>query len=231
MARARDELMDTVTDAVTRSFRPAFAVAAALAAAAAIPALAVAMSAQPAAARRARPAKRSTVGIGVAALVGLALLATEFAAGARDVGKYVAADPCTAGPDPYSGDGLDGTVQRIALSALNGAACELGTTRERLVLSVDPDSGYDDVTWDDETVERALRVGARRGDRRRRRARLDPRLDRLGAALRRRPCPDRLAHRAPAPPRLTSTGPEYSRRNTATEDRPSAPLMTVPNGM
>ncbi|MET0323908.1 MAG: MFS transporter, partial [Ilumatobacteraceae bacterium] len=31
MARARDELMDTVTDAVTRSFRPAFGVAAALA--------------------------------------------------------------------------------------------------------------------------------------------------------------------------------------------------------
>ncbi len=162
MARARDELMDSVTDAVTRSFRPAFAVAAALAAAATIPALAVAMSTQPAAARRARPAKRATVGIGVVALVGLALLATEFAAGARDVGKYTAADPCTAGPDPYSGDGLDGTVQRIALSALNGAACELGTTREQLVLSVDPDSGYDHVTWDDDTVERALRVGARR---------------------------------------------------------------------
>jgi len=48
------------------------------------------------------------------------------------------------------------------LSALNGAACDLGTTRERLVLSIDPNSGYADVTWDDETVEQALRVGARR---------------------------------------------------------------------
>ena len=53
-------------------------------------------------------------------------------------------------------------MQRIALSALNGAACELGTTRERLVLSIDPDSGYDDVTWDEETAEDALRVGAKR---------------------------------------------------------------------
>ena len=30
------------------------------------------------------------------------------------------------------------------------------------MLSIDPDSGYDDVTWDDETAEQALRVGAQR---------------------------------------------------------------------
>ena len=30
------------------------------------------------------------------------------------------------------------------------------------MLSIDPDSGYDDVTWDDETAEEALRVGAQR---------------------------------------------------------------------
>ena len=48
------------------------------------------------------------------------------------------------------------------MSTLNGAACELHTTRERLVLSIDPDSGYEDVTWDDETAEQALRAGAER---------------------------------------------------------------------
>ena len=42
MARARDELMDTVTDAVTRSFRPAFVIAAGLALLAGIPTLLVA---------------------------------------------------------------------------------------------------------------------------------------------------------------------------------------------
>ena len=86
-------------------------------------------------------------------------------------------------------------MQRIALSALNGAACELGTTRERLVLSIDPDSGYDDVTWDDETVEEALRVGAQRAiddfDERD----VIPGLVAVGVALRRRPGPDRLARR------------------------------------
>ena len=95
-------------------------------------------------------------------VLAVGLLAAELAGGAADTGEYVAADPCTADPDPYEGDGLDESVQRIALSALNGAACELGTTRERLVMSIDPDSGYDDVTWDDETLEQALRAGAHR---------------------------------------------------------------------
>ena len=101
-------------------------------------------------------------GIGGLALAGVGVVGVELAAGAANSGEFVAADPCTASPDSYSGGGLDGTVQRIALSALNGAACELGTTRERLVLSIDPDSGYDDVTWDEETAEQALRVGIRR---------------------------------------------------------------------
>jgi hypothetical protein len=86
----------------------------------------------------------------------------EVARGAADVGQFVAEDPCTADPDPYPGDGLDASVQRIALSTLNGAACELGTTRERLVLSLDERSGYDDVEWDDDTLETALRAGAHR---------------------------------------------------------------------
>ena len=71
-------------------------------------------------------------------------------------------DPCTAEPDQFPGDGLDASVQRIALSALNGAACELDTTRERLVLSLDPNSSFDDVTWDRDTMEEALRDGAHR---------------------------------------------------------------------
>lgn len=170
MARARDQLMDTVTDALTRSFRPAFAVAAALAALAAIPALLVASTTPPETDRSAPSApirgrhrrSYSAAGVGALALAGFGLVGAELAAGAKDVGEYVAEDPCAVPPDPYAGGGIDGVVQRTALSAINGAACELGTSRERLVLSIDPDSGYADVTWDDETVEEALRVGARR---------------------------------------------------------------------
>ncbi|MET0907944.1 MAG: MFS transporter [Ilumatobacteraceae bacterium] len=162
MARARDDLMDTVTDAVTRSFRPAFAIAAVLAALAALPAAIVARR-RPASgvAGSARRRTWSTVGIGAVAVVGLAAVGTQFARGA-DTGEFVAEDPCTAAPDQFPGDGLDASVQRIALSALNGAACELGTTRERLVLSLDPNSSFDDVTWDRDTMEEALRNGSHR---------------------------------------------------------------------
>jgi hypothetical protein len=102
--------------------------------------------------------------VGVAALLAVAvsLIGVEFANGARTTGEFVAQNPCTAPPDPFPGDGYDASIQRIALSALNGAACELGTTRERLVLSLDENSGFDDVDWDKETMENALKVGAHR---------------------------------------------------------------------
>jgi MFS family permease len=163
MARARDDLMTTVTDAVTRSFRPAFAIAAGLATLAAVPAVLVARR-RPAPQRQRSAAHRtwSAVGIGAVAAVAVALVAFELADGAADTGEFVAGDPCTAAPDPFPGDGLDASIQRIAHSTLNGAACELGTSRERLVLSLDPDSGYEDVNWDDDTLETALRAGAHR---------------------------------------------------------------------
>lgn len=162
MARARDELMDTVTDAVTRAFRPAFAIAAVLAALAAIPATIV-VRRRPQLGPAASGTRRrwATAGVGGLALVGLGVVAFGVSTGA-DSGEFVAEDPCTAPPDQYPGDGLDASVQRIALSALNGAACELSTTRERLVLSLDPNSTFDDVDWDRDSMEQALRVGAHR---------------------------------------------------------------------
>ena len=58
------------------------------------------------------------------------------------------------------GDGIDGTLQRIALSAINGAACELGTGREELILSLERRSGFGpEVTWTEDTLEEALRAG------------------------------------------------------------------------
>ena len=164
MARARDTLLDTVTDAVTRSFRPAFGIAAAARRARRHPDRLV-VGRSPHASHgsgRRRRRRTSAIGIGALAVAAVGLLAVEVGAGARSVGEFTAEDPCTAGPDPYPGDGLDGAVQRIALSTLNGAACELHTTRERLVLSLDENSGYDDVQWDKATLEKALKVGAHR---------------------------------------------------------------------
>jgi hypothetical protein len=96
----------------------------------------------------------------VLALVAAAvvLIVVELSLGAIGFGKPRLADPCTANP-AFQGGGLDGEVQRFALSALNGAACKLHTTREELVLSFVPAAGTKPVRWDRPTIEDALRFG------------------------------------------------------------------------
>lgn len=85
------------------------------------------------------------------------LIALEFANGADRAGSLVVRDPCAVRP-AYPGQGLDAVLQRIVLDGLDGAACELGASREELVLSLAPTSKAD-IRWDDETIERALRAG------------------------------------------------------------------------
>jgi hypothetical protein len=87
-----------------------------------------------------------------------ALLIVELSTGAIGFGKPQLANPCTEKP-AFEGGGLDGEVQRFALSALNGAACRLHTTREELVLSFVPAAGTKHVRWDRPTIDAALRAG------------------------------------------------------------------------
>ena len=86
-----------------------------------------------------------------------ALIALELALGAVGFGGAKLADPCTSKP-AFAGGGVDGAVQRIALSGLNGAACRLGTSREELVLSFSPGSG-EKIRWTRPTIDAALRAG------------------------------------------------------------------------
>jgi hypothetical protein len=94
-------------------------------------------------------------------LAATALLVVEVSLGAIGFGKPRLADPCTSKP-AFRGGGLDGEVQRFALSGLNGAACKLHTTREELVLSFVPAAGTKRVRWDRQTIEDALRFGFNR---------------------------------------------------------------------
>jgi hypothetical protein len=87
-----------------------------------------------------------------------ALLVVELSLGAIGFGKPHLADPCTSKP-AFAGGGIDGAVQRFALSGLNGAACRLHTTREELVLSFVPAAGTKRVRWNRETIDRALQAG------------------------------------------------------------------------
>ena len=90
--------------------------------------------------------------VGAAFLVGV-----EVARGAADAGALAVKDPCEP-REAFPGEGFDATLQRIVLDGLDGAACELGTTREELVLSLAPASGVV-IEWDDETIEEAVRSG------------------------------------------------------------------------
>ena len=96
----------------------------------------------------------------LAVLLGLAvtLLVVELALGAIHFGKPKLADPCTSKP-AFEGGGIDGEVQRFALSGLNGAACRLHTSREELVLSFVPAAGTKRVRWDRKTIDAALKSG------------------------------------------------------------------------
>ena len=88
----------------------------------------------------------------------LTLIVVELSIGAIGFGKPKLADPCRDQP-AFKGGGLDGEVQRFALSGLNGAACRLHTTCEELVLSFVPAAGTKSVRWDHATIEAALRAG------------------------------------------------------------------------
>ena len=102
--------------------------------------------------------RRGTVALAALGVAAVALLAVELALGALSLGEPHLADPCTSKP-AFDGGGLDGAVQRFALTGLNGAACELHTTREELVLSFVPAAGVETARWDRPTIERALRSG------------------------------------------------------------------------
>jgi hypothetical protein len=96
--------------------------------------------------------------IAVVLAAGVVLLVVEVSLGAFHFGQPRLADPCTSKP-AFEGGGIDGEVQRFALSGLNGAACKLHTTREELVLSFVPAAGTKRVRWDRKTIEDALKSG------------------------------------------------------------------------
>jgi hypothetical protein len=106
--------------------------------------------------------RRALAALAAIGVLAVGLIVVELVQGAVDAGSSESKNACTATTD-FHGGGLDGTIQRIALDGLYGAACELGTTREQLVLSFAPDAKAGaDVHWSRKKAERALRAGLER---------------------------------------------------------------------
>jgi hypothetical protein len=104
----------------------------------------------------------------ILAAVGLSttLVVAYLAAGGGDYEPSPVADPCAAREwrDP---EGIEESAEQFALSALDGAACELGVSRETLAValaSAESRAEFASEYGIDETeLEAAVRAGIRRG--------------------------------------------------------------------
>ncbi len=97
-------------------------------------------------------------GVLAAALAALALVGAHLGLGGGDYEPARAPDPCTARAADDEG-GLVGTLERIGLNALSAAACDLGVSRERLLLALAGDEPIGGVSRDRRTE--AFRAGVR----------------------------------------------------------------------
>jgi hypothetical protein len=101
--------------------------------------------------------RRGKLALGALAAAAVSLIAIELALGALGFGEARLAEPCTSKP-AFDGGGIDGALQRLVLSGLDGAACDLKTSREALVLSFSP-SAKTKIEWDSATRDSALQAG------------------------------------------------------------------------
>ena len=103
--------------------------------------------------------------LGISIAASLALIGIYIAAGGLDYKPADAADPCAARAWTDPGN-LEETVQQFALSATDGAACELGVSREELVAALADEQSRADFAeangLSDTEIEDALRSGLNR---------------------------------------------------------------------
>jgi MFS family permease len=143
-----DHLTSSLEDLLARAFRSSFLACTLfglVAAAASVPAGEL---------RRRRPGRRVAAALAVILVLALAAPVADLARGALD-DPTATADPCRA-QTAFRGSGLDASIQRVALVALAGAACELHTSRPELLRAL---VSSDPAPWPDARLEDALRTG------------------------------------------------------------------------
>ncbi len=109
---------------------------------------------------------RSWVLVGSAAVAALLLAGTYLAAGGASYEPAGTQDPCT--PREWRSPGtIKETVEQFTLSALDGAACELGVSREVLARALSSEEARqrfaDDYGIGDAELEDAVHAGLVRG--------------------------------------------------------------------
>jgi len=105
---------------------------------------------------------RGGVLVGIAALVSLMLVFSYLAAGGSSYEPAKVQDPCK--PRPWRNpEGLQQIAEQFSLSALDGAACELGVSRETLARALATPASRERFTRrygiDEAELARAIRAG------------------------------------------------------------------------
>jgi hypothetical protein len=101
--------------------------------------------------------------IAVALVLSLALVGIYTAAGGASYEPVAVRNPCEPRPPTEDSGGLEGLAERFTLSALDGAACQLGVSRERLARALATKENRERFTKhfhiDDEKLTKAIRAG------------------------------------------------------------------------
>lgn len=109
-----------------------------------------------------KPALRAQLLVGAAIVSALALVGIYLAAGGSSYTPEQVRDPCEQ--RPWSNpQGLGELANQFTISALDGAACKLGVSREELAQALATPQGRDEFTRrygiDDAELARAVRAG------------------------------------------------------------------------
>ncbi|MBS1891747.1 MAG: hypothetical protein JST59_10670 [Actinobacteria bacterium] len=106
---------------------------------------------------------RGRILIGVALVLSLALVGVYAAAGGASYQPVQVQNPCEPRAETANSGGLEGLAEEFTLSALDGAACRLGVSRERLARALASKEARERFTKrfhiDDEKLTKAIRAG------------------------------------------------------------------------
>jgi hypothetical protein len=98
-----------------------------------------------------------------ALVLSLALVGVYLAAGGASYTPEKSRNPCEPRPAFETSGGLEGLAEEFSLSALDGAACQLGVSRERLARALATKEGREQFAKhfhiDDERLAKAIRAG------------------------------------------------------------------------
>jgi hypothetical protein len=106
---------------------------------------------------------RGRILIAAALVLSLALVGVYAAAGGASYEPVQVQNPCEPRPEKENSGGLEGLAEEFTLSALDGAACRLGVSRERLARALASKEARERFTKrfhiGDEKLTKAIRAG------------------------------------------------------------------------